>query len=190
MEIRRGGRFSILGPFHFVKESNMAEIKLKGNSIRTSGTLPAVGSKAPDFRLTKSDLSDVSLKDFAGKKVLLNIFPSLDTGVCAMSVRRFNKEASELPGSVVVGVSKDLPFAHKRFCAAEGIDKLITASSLRDNDSFGTQYGLRITDGGMAGLFSRCIVILDEKGTVLYTEQVPEITQEPDYEKALAILRK
>jgi thiol peroxidase len=168
----------------------MADIKLKGNPIRTSGTLPAVGSKAPDFRLTKSDLSDVSLKDFAGKKVLLNIFPSLDTGVCAMSVRRFNKEAGELPGAVVVGVSKDLPFAHKRFCAAEGIDKLVTASSLRDNDSFGTQYGLRIADGGMAGLFSRCIVILDEQGTVIYTEQVPEITQEPDYEKALAILRK
>ncbi len=166
----------------------MSDIKLKGNPIHTSGALPAVGSQAPDFRLTKTDLSDVSLKDFAGKKVLLNIFPSLDTGVCAMSVRKFNQEASESPNAAIVGVSRDLPFAHKRFCTAEGIEKLVTTSALRD-DSFGKAYGVTIVDGGMAGLLSRAVVILDEKGKVLYTEQVPEITQEPDYAAALKALR-
>jgi thioredoxin-dependent peroxiredoxin len=166
----------------------MSDIKLKGNPIHTSGSLPAVGSQAPDFRLTKTDLSDVSLKDFAGKKLLLNIFPSLDTGICAMSVRKFNQEASEVPDAAIVGVSKDLPFAHKRFCTAEGIEKLVTASSLRD-DSFGSKYGVTILDGGMAGLLSRAIVILDGAGQVLYTEQVPEIVQEPDYAAALKVLR-
>jgi thiol peroxidase len=171
------------------RSSIMTAITLKGNTIHTAGSLPAVGSKAPDFKLTQSDLSDVSLKDFAGKKVVLNIFPSIDTGVCAMSVRKFNAEASELPGVVVVGVSKDLPFALKRFCGAEGIDKVVTTSALRDDASFGKDYGVTILDGGLAGLFSRAVVVVDEQGKVAYTEQVPEIGQEPDYEKALAAVK-
>ncbi|HZE96086.1 MAG TPA: thiol peroxidase [Planctomycetota bacterium] len=166
----------------------MADIKFKGNPIHSVGTLPAVGSKAPDFKLTKTDLSDVTLKDFAGKKVILNIFPSIDTGVCATSVRKFNVEAAGLPDTVVVGVSKDLPFAHKRFCGAEGIGAVVTTSDLREG-TFGKAYGVTMSDGPLAGLFSRSIVVLDEKGTVKYTEQVPEITQEPDYAKALAAVK-
>jgi thiol peroxidase len=135
----------------------------------------------------KSDLSDVSLKDFAGKKIILNIFPSIDTGTCATSVRKFNAEASELPGVVVVGVSKDLPFALNRFCGAEGIDKVVTTSSLRD-DSFGRNYGVTFVDGPLAGVFSRSIVVIDESGTV-NTEQVPETTQEPDCAKAIDAVR-
>jgi thiol peroxidase len=166
----------------------MADIKFKGNPIHSVGTLPAIGSKAPDFKLTKTDLSDVSLKDFAGKKVILNIFPSIDTGVCATSVRKFNTEAAGLPNTVVVGVSKDLPFAHKRFCGAENITGVVTTSDLREG-SFGKAYGVTMTDGPLAGLFSRSIVVLDEKGSVKYVEQVPEITQEPDYAKALAAVK-
>lgn len=166
----------------------MAKITFKGNPINTVGTLPAVGSKAPDFKLTKTDLSDVSLKDFAGKKVILNIFPSIDTGVCATSVRKFNQEAAGLPNTVVVGVSKDLPFAHKRFCGAEGINSLVTTSDLREG-TFGKSYGVTMSEGPLAGLLSRSVVVLDEKGTVKYTEQVPEITQEPDYAKALAAVK-
>jgi thiol peroxidase len=163
----------------------MAQITLKGKPIHTIGTLPAVGSKAPDFKLTKTDLSDVSLKDFAGKRVILNIFPSIDTGVCATSVRRFNQDAAHLPGTVVLGVSRDLPFAHGRFCGAEGIQNVVTTSDLREG-SFGKAYGVQIVDGPMAGLLSRAIVVLSEEGVVKYTEQVPEIAQEPDYAKALA----
>jgi thiol peroxidase len=166
----------------------MADIKFKGNPIHSVGTLPAVGSKAPDFKLTKTDLSDVSLKDFAGKKVILNIFPSIDTGVCATSVRKFNTEAAGLANTVVVGVSKDLPFAHKRFCGAENITGVVTTSDLREG-SFGKAYGVTMTDGPLAGLFSRSIVVLDEQGSVKYVEQVPEITQEPDYAKALAAVK-
>ena len=166
----------------------MTAIKFKGNPINTIGTLPSVGSKAPDFKLTKTDLSDVGLKDFAGKKVILNIFPSIDTGVCATSVRKFNQEAANLPNTVVVGVSKDLPFAHKRFCGAEGIQNVVTTSDLREN-TFGKSYGVTMTDGPLAGLLSRSIVVLDAAGTVVYTEQVPEITQEPDYAKALAAVK-
>ena len=165
----------------------MSTITLKGNTIHTAGELPTAGTKAPDFTLTRTDLSDVSLKDFAGKRVILNIFPSLDTSVCATSVRKFNKEAAALHNTVILGISKDLPFAHNRFCSAEGIDKVVSASVLR-NDSFGKDYGVQIADGPMAGLLSRAVVVLDEKGTVLYTEQVPEITQEPDYQKALDAL--
>ncbi len=166
----------------------MAKITFKNNPINTIGTLPAVGSKAPDFKLTKTDLSDVSLKDFAGKKVILNIFPSIDTGVCATSVRKFNTEGGALPNTVVIGVSKDLPFAHKRFCGAEGITNVVTTSDLREG-SFGKAYGVTMSEGPLAGLFSRSIVVLDETGTVKYTEQVPEITQEPDYAKALAAVK-
>jgi thioredoxin-dependent peroxiredoxin len=166
----------------------MARITLKGKPINTVGTLPAVGQKAPDFRVTKSDLSDVGLKDFQGKKVVLNIFPSIDTGVCATSVRRFNQEAANLPGTVVVGVSRDLPFALNRFCGAEGIKNVTTSSDIRDG-SFGKSYGVTMTDGPLEGLLSRSIVVLDENGVVKYTEQVPEIAQEPDYAKALAALK-
>jgi thiol peroxidase len=167
----------------------MARITLKGNPINTVGNLPKAGSKAPDFRLTKSDLSDVTLKDFAGKKIILNIYPSIDTSVCAASVRKFNEEAANLPNTVVVGVSKDLPFAHGRFCGAEGIKNVVTTSELRDQ-AFGTNYGVRIADGPLAGLLSRSIVVIDENGTVTYTEQVPEITQEPNYQAAISALKQ
>jgi len=166
----------------------MAKITLKGNPIQTVGSLPAVGSQAPDFHLTRADLADVSLKDFAGRRKLLNIVPSLDTGVCAASARRFNQEASNVPGAVLLTVSCDLPFAQKRFCEAEGISNVVTLSELRDR-GFGQDYGVRIADGPMAGLLSRCVVVLDEHDKVIYTEQVPEITQEPDYAKALAALK-
>jgi thiol peroxidase len=167
----------------------MAQIRLNGNPIQTIGQLPENGTQAPDFKLTKSDLSDTSLKDFKGKKVILNIFPSLDTPVCAASVRRFNQEAASLNNTTVVSVSKDLPFAHKRFCSTEGIENVISTSELRDDSSFSSDYGVKITDGPMAGLMARSVVILDENGKVIYTELVPEITQEPDYEKALAALK-
>lgn len=165
----------------------MAEITLKGNKIHTYGTLPAVGSKAPDFALTKTDLADVSLKDFAGKKIVLNIFPSIDTGVCAASVRKFNEEVQKLENTVVLCASIDLPFAHSRFCGAEGLESVISVSELRKRQ-FGEDYGVRIVDGPLAGLFSRAVVVIDEKGVVTYTEQVPEIAQEPDYAAALKAL--
>ena len=166
----------------------MATVTLKGNPITTSGSLPAVGGKAPDFSLVKVDLSTVSLKDFAGKKLILNIFPSVDTPTCATSVRKFNVEAAKLADTVVLCVSRDLPFAHKCFCGAEGIDKVHGVSDFRDAN-FGKAYGLNITSGPIAGLFSRAVVVVDGSGTVLYTEQVPEIGSEPDYAKALAALK-
>ena len=165
----------------------MSSIKLKGNPINTSGSLPAKGTKAQDFKLVKSDLSELKLSDLLGKKVVLNIFPSLDTGVCAASVRRFNKDASELDNTVVVCVSKDLPFAHGRFCTAEGLNNVVTASDFREGN-FGRDYGVNIIDGPLAGLHSRAVIVLDEQGVVKYTEQVPDIVQEPDYEAALQSL--
>ncbi len=166
----------------------MAEITLKGNPIHTHGDLPAVGSQAPDFVLTKTDLADVSLKDFAGKRIVLNIFPSIDTDVCATSVRKFNAEANALENTVVLCASLDLPFAHNRFCGAEGLETVIPVSELRQR-GFGEDYGVRIVDGPLAGLFSRAVVIVDENGKVLYTEQVPEIAQEPNYKAALEALK-
>lgn len=171
------------------KEMNMATIALKGTPIHTAGSLPAAGTKAPDFLLTQGDLSDVSLKDFAGRRKLLNIVPSLDTGVCAASARRFNQEAASVSGAVLLTISCDLPFAQKRFCEAEGIAAVVPLSELRAR-SFGEAYGVRIVDGPLAGLLSRAIVVLDETDTVVYTEQVPDIVQEPNYEKALAALKK
>ena len=165
----------------------MASITLKGNPIETAGELPAVGSAAPDFNLTKNDLSDISLQDFSGKRVILNIFPSIDTGICATSTRFFNQAAANLDNTVVVCVSKDLPFAHARFCGAEGIDNAITASDLR-GASFTDAYGVEITTGPMAGLMSRAVVVIDENGNVVHTEQVPEIVQEPNYDAAMAVL--
>jgi thiol peroxidase len=165
----------------------MAKITLKGNSINTCGALPAVGSQAADFVLTKTDLADISLKDFTGKKIVLNILPSIDTPVCANSVRRFNVEAAKQKNTVVLCISVDLPFALNRFCGAEGLQNVIPVSELRKR-KFGEDYGVRIIDGPLAGLFSRAVVIIDEKGKVIYTEQVPEIAQEPDYEAALKAL--
>ena len=166
----------------------MATVTLKGNPVTTIGELPAVGSIAPAFNLVKGDLSDLKSEDLAGKKVILNIFPSLDTAVCAASVRRFNVEASKLPDTKVVCISKDLPFAHSRFCTTEGIENVIPASEFRSNN-FGKSYGVMITDGPLRGLMARSVVVLDEKGKVMYNELVPEITQEPDYQSALASLK-
>ncbi len=166
----------------------MATITLKGNEISTVGTLPSVGSKAPDFSLTKTDLSLVSLADFKGKKIVLNIFPSLDTAVCAASVRYFNKEASSINNTVVLCISDDLPFAHKRFCETEGLKDVISLSEMSVRN-FGEDYGVRISSGPLSGILSRAIVIINEDGEVVYTEQVPEIAQEPNYDAALNALK-
>jgi thiol peroxidase len=163
----------------------MSQITLRGNPINTVGELPAVGSLAPAFNLTGSDLGAVSNNQFSGKALLLNIFPSVDTPVCATSVRTFNERAAA-SGASVVCVSKDLPFAFARFCAAEGIENVKTASAFRD--SFGEDYGVGITDGPMAGLLARAVVVIGADGNVAYTELVPEIAQEPDYDAALAAL--
>ncbi|AFJ35492.1 thiol peroxidase [Mycobacterium intracellulare] len=161
----------------------MAQITLRGNPINTVGELPAVGSKAPGFSLVGGDLAAVSSEQFAGKPVVLNIFPSIDTPVCATSVRTFNERAAGA-GATVVNVSKDLPFAQARFCGAEGIENVKTASAFRD--SFGEDYGVTLTDGPMAGLLARAIVVIGADGNVAYTELVPEIAQEPNYDAALA----
>jgi thiol peroxidase len=165
----------------------MAQITLKGMAIHSSGELPAVGEQASDFLLTKTDLSDVSLKDFTGKKVVLNIFPSVDTPVCSTAVRKFNGEINSFANSVVLCISRDLPFALERFCGAEGLANVIPLSELRSLD-FGESYGVRIIDGPLAGLLARAIVVLDETGKVVYTQLVPEIVQEPDYQSVFDIL--
>jgi len=165
----------------------MADITLKGNAINTVGTLPKVGAKAPDFKLTAGDLSHKSLADFAGKNVILNIFPSVDTGTCATSVREFNKKASDLENTVVLCVSKDLPFAQGRFCGAEGIENVVMLSDFADGN-FGKSYQLDIANGPLANLHSRAIVVIDKNGTVSYTEQVSEIVDEPNYAAALEAL--
>jgi thiol peroxidase len=167
----------------------MATITLKGNAIRTSGNLPAVGTKAPDFNLTKGDLSDVSLADYRGKVKILNIVPSLDTSTCALSAKRFNAEVKKLEGAVVLNVSRDLPFAQSRFCKAEGVDAVVPLSELRDL-SFGEAYGAAMIDGPLAGLLSRAVVVVDAEDKVSYVQQVPEIGSEPDYDSALAAARK
>ncbi|MDA3949242.1 MAG: thiol peroxidase [Spirochaeta sp.] len=162
----------------------MAKITFKGNPINTSGDLPAVGSNAPDFVLTTDSLEDVGLARYKGKKKILNIVPSLDTGVCAARARRVDKDVASHDDVVCLTVSDDLPFASSRFCKAEGVSNVITLSELRDRE-FGSAYGVRIVDGPLAGLLSRAVVVLDENNTVVYTEQVPEIAQEPDYDAAL-----
>ena len=165
----------------------MSKVTLQGKPVQTVGSLPAVGMPAPPFRLVKSDLSEVSLQDFAGKNILLNIFPSLDTSVCAASVRRFNKEAGESSDTVVLCISADLPFAHKRFCESEGLDDVIPLSVFRSPE-FGRDYGVTFTSGPLLGLLSRSVIIIDKSGKVAYTEQVPEISQEPDYDSAMLAL--
>lgn len=165
----------------------MASVTLGGNPISTSGELPKVGSKAPEFNLIQNDLSGVTLADFAGSKLILNIFPSIDTGTCALSVRTFNLEASKLDNTKVLCISRDLPFAQKRFCGTEGVDNVITLSDFKSG-SFGKDYGLEIAESVLAGLHSRVVLIIDEKGIVKYAEQVPEIADEPNYKSALAAL--
>jgi thiol peroxidase len=165
----------------------MASITLGGNPINTNGELPKVGAKAPSFNMTKNDLSIATLKDFEGSKLVLNIFPSIDTATCATSVRKFNEQASQLSNTKVLCISRDLPFAQKRFCVAEGLENVINLSDFKDG-SFGKNYGLEITDSVLAGLHSRVVIVIDETGNVLYSEQVPEIADEPNYEAALAAL--
>ena len=165
----------------------MAEITLGGNKIHTIGNLPEVGSKAADFKLVKDDLSVASFADFKGKKVVMNIFPSLDTGTCAASVRRFNAEASKLDNTVVLCISRDLPFAQKRFCGAEGLEDVINLSDFRTGQ-FSKDYGVQIIDGPLEGLASRSVVVVNEDGNVTYTQQVAETVDEPNYDKALAAL--
>lgn len=161
----------------------MANITLKGNAISTKGELPTIGSELKNFTLVNDKLEDKNLNDYKGKKLIFNIFPSIDTGVCAASARKFNEEASSVENTIILNVSKDLPFALGRFCAAEGLDQVETLSDFRG--SFGDDFGVTIENGPLAELMSRAIIVTNEEGKVIYTEQVPEITQEPDYEKAL-----
>lgn len=165
----------------------MATITLKGNEIHTNGDLPAVGAAAPDFKLVTGDLGDVTLKDYAGKKKLLNIVPSLDTPVCATSTKKFNDFAASRDDVVMLVISADLPFAMGRFCGVENIDKVVPLSIMRDRN-FSKDYGVLITDGPLAGITARAVVVVDENDKVVYTEMVPEIGQEPDYDKAIAAL--
>ncbi len=166
----------------------MATVTLKGNPIQTSGELPKVGSKAPNFTLTTTDLGSKSLSDFAGSKVVLNIFPSVDTGTCAQSVRTFNKEASTLDNTKVLCISHDLPFAQARFCGAEGLENVVNLSDYKDG-SFGKNYGLNFVNGPLDTLHSRCVVVIDENGIITHTEQVQEIVDEPNYKAALEALK-
>jgi thiol peroxidase len=165
----------------------MSSITLGGNPVNTSGELPKIGTQLADFKLVKNDLSIATLADFSGKKVVFNIFPSIDTGTCAASVRKFNETAANLTNTVVLCVSRDLPFAQKRFCGAEGIENVENLSDFKDG-SFGKTNGLEIIDGVLAGLHSRAVIVIDEKGKILHTEQVNEIADEPNYEAALAVL--
>lgn len=165
----------------------MGQVTFKGSPVNTNGELPNIGAQAPDFSLTAADLSQKSLKDFEGKRIVLNIFPSVDTGTCAASVRAFNEIASSLENTVVLCISKDLPFAQSRFCAGEGLKNVITLSEFKDSN-FSENYGLRFADGPLEGLLSRAVVVLDEAGKVVYNEQVAETADEPNYEAALAVL--
>ena len=164
----------------------MAQTALGGNPVNTVGDLPTVGSHTPSFTITKGDLSDVTPADFTGKRVVLNIFPSIDTPTCATSTRKFNEIASSLDNTVVVCVAADLPFAMNRFCGAEGLENVVVASTFRGD--FGDAYGVRLIDGKLAGLMARSVVVLDEAGTVIHSQLVPEIAQEPDYDAAVAAL--
>lgn len=166
----------------------MGTVTLKGNQVETSGALPEEGNRAPDFRLTATDLSMKELRDFQGRKKVLNIFPSIDTGVCAASVRRFNSEASSLDDTVVLCISADLPFAHSRFCEIEGLKNVVPLSVFRSPE-FGRDYGVTMTTGPLAGLLARAVVVLDSSDLVIYTQLVPEIGEEPDYLAALEVLK-
>ncbi len=165
----------------------MSTVTLAGNAVKVNGEFLKAGAQAPDFTLVKSDLSELSLNSLKGKKVVLNIFPSLDTAVCATSVRKFNEMAAKMNNTVVLAISKDLPFAHGRFCTTEGISNVTALSAFR-NTTFGNDYGVALAEGPLAGLFARAVVVLDENGKVIYSQLVPEITTEPDYEHALAAI--
>lgn len=165
----------------------MATVTLKGNEIHTLGNLPAIGSSAPDFNLTMTDLSTRSLSEYEGRKLVLNVFPSIDTGTCAASVRQFNQEASELENTIVLCISKDLPFAQTRFCGAEGIENVVMLSDYKDG-GFGKAYQVEFTDGPLQGLLSRSVIVIDGNGKVVYTEQVGETVDEPNYKAALEAL--
>lgn len=165
----------------------MASVLFGGNPVNTNGELPKTGSKAPDFKLVKSDLSVVSTADFLGSKVILNVFPSIDTPTCATSVRKFNADADKLENTKVLCISRDLPFAQKRFCGAEGLENVINLSDF-NTGNFGKDYGLELTEGAFTGLHARAVIVLDENGIVKYTELVPNISDEPDYQAALAAL--
>jgi thiol peroxidase len=167
----------------------MATTKFKGNPVHLDGTLPQVGGAAPQFHLVKGDLSTFTLGECQGKHVVLNIFPSIDTGVCATSVRKFNELAASLPNTTVLCISRDLPFAQGRFCGAEGIDNVVMLSDFRRDCTFGTDYGLQMADGPLAGLLARAVVVVAPDGKVCHVELVPEITTEPDYDAALKTLR-
>ncbi len=172
---------------HLTRTYLMATVTLRGTPVDVAGSLPAKGQKAPDFLLTAADLSDVSLADFAGKRKILTIFPSVDTPTCAMSVRKFNAKAAELANTAVLCISADLPFAQKRFCGSEGIDNVLNLSTFR-HPAFHEAYGVRLATGPLAGLTARAVVVLDENDVVLHAELVAEIGNEPDYEAALAVL--
>lgn len=165
----------------------MSQITLKDKKINTYGILPEIGEKAPHFELVRTDFSSATLKDFKGKRVIMNIFPSIDTNVCAISVRNFNERATKLNNTTVLCISRDLPFAQKRFVDDEGLQKVTNLSDFKQGD-FGKDYGVEMMDGPLAGLLSRVVIVLDEDGKVLYTEQVPDISQEPDYLAALKVL--
>ena len=166
----------------------MAQVTLRGNPVQVEGELPQTGSKAPDFTLTAGDLSDATLATFAGKRKVLNIFPSVDTPTCATSVRTFNAQANKVSNTVVLCISSDLPFAQKRFCGTEGLDNVQNLSDFRNAD-FAVDYGVSIADGPLRALTARAVVVLDENDNVLHSELVPEIGQEPNYEAALAVLK-
>jgi len=170
-----------------LKKKAMAEITLKGNQINTSGDLPAKGSDAPDFLLVRSDMSNLTLSELKGKKIVLSISPSFDTSICATSVRKFNQLAAGNANVIVLAITKDLPFAHNQFCTTEGITNVITLSGFRNRD-FGKAYGVDIIDGSFEGLYARSIVVINEAGKVVYTQLVPEIATEPDYDAVLAVL--
>jgi len=165
----------------------MATITLSGNEIQTNGNLPKIGTQAPDFSMIQGDLSTASLEDFKGSNLVLNIFPSVDTGTCAASVRRFNEEAASLENTKVLCISRDLPFAQKRFCGAEGLENVVMLSDF-NTGTFGKDYGLELIEGPLGGLHSRCIVVVNTEGTIVHTEQVAEIVDEPNYEAAKASL--
>ena len=166
----------------------MAQVTLRGNPVQVEGELPQAGTQAPDFTLTAGDLSDATLATFAGKRKVLNIFPSVDTPTCATSVRKFNAQANEVTNTVVLCISSDLPFAQKRFCGTEGLDNVLSLSDFRNAD-FAVDYGVSIADGPLRALTARAVVVLDENNNVLHSELVPEIGQEPNYEAALAVLK-
>ena len=166
----------------------MSEIKLKGNIIHTSGEMLSAGIEAPEFKLTRNDLSDVTLAEFKSSRVILNIFPSLDTSVCAASVRRFNAMAEKLPGTYVLCISADLPFAQARFCGAEGLNNVETLSIFRSLE-FGEKYGVKIVDGPMRGLLARAVIVIESDGKIGYSQLVPEIVEEPDYEAVFEYLQ-